>query len=79
MQRNELGATVSQIEHQLGGVDRGIAAARRWVRNPAVIVGGVALVALVGPKRLMRLATRGAMVYSTARRFIRLRRAGRSI
>jgi hypothetical protein len=35
----------------------------------------VALVALVGPKRLMRWATRGALIYSTAKRFIRLRRS----
>lgn len=75
VQRRELGATMSQIEHQLGGVDRGLGAAQRWVKNPAVIVGGVALVALVGPKRLMRWATRGALIYSTAKRFIRLRRS----
>jgi hypothetical protein len=74
-QRRELAATVSQIEHQLSGVDRGIAAVHRWIKNPVVIVGGVALVALVGPKRLMRLATRGALVYTTARRFLRLRRS----
>lgn len=74
VQRRELGATMDQIEHHLSGVDRGIGAAQRLIKNPAVIVGGVALVALIGPKRLMRWATRGALVYSTARRFMRLRR-----
>lgn len=76
VQRRELGATMNEIEHHLSGLDRGIGAAQRWIRNPAVIVGGVALVALVGPKRLMRWATRGALIYSTARRFIRLRHPG---
>jgi hypothetical protein len=74
VQRRELGDTMSDIEHQLSGVDRGIATATRVLKNPAVIVGGVALVALIGPKRLMRLMTKGALVYSTAKRLLRLRR-----
>lgn len=73
MQRRELGATMHDIEHHLSGLDRGIGAAQRLIKNPAVIIGGVALVALIGPKRLMRWATRGALVYSTARRLIRMR------
>jgi YqjK-like protein len=75
VQRRELGATMHDIEHQLGGVDRGIARVSRVLRNPAVIVGGVAIVAMVGPKRLVRWLTKGAMLYSTAKRLIRLRRA----
>jgi hypothetical protein len=78
VQRRELGATMNDIEHQLSGLDRGLGAAQRLIKHPAVIVGGVALVALVGPKRLVRWASRGALVYSTARRFINLRRQGRS-
>jgi hypothetical protein len=74
VQRRELGATVNEIEHQLSGVDRGIARVSSVLKNPAVIVGGVALVAMVGPKRLMRWITKGAVLYSTAKRFIRLRR-----
>lgn len=74
VQRRELGATVGDIEHQLSGVDRGIGAATRLIKNPAVIVGGVAVVAMIGPKRLMRWLTKGALAYSTAKRFMRLRR-----
>jgi hypothetical protein len=74
LQRNQLGATMNEIEHQLGGLDRGIARTTRVLKNPAVIIGAVALVAMVGPKRLMRWATKGALVYSTAKRLIRLRR-----
>ncbi|MET0534430.1 MAG: YqjK family protein [Steroidobacter sp.] len=74
VQRRELGSTMNDIEHQLSGFDRGISTATRVLKNPAVIVGGVALVAMVGPKRLMRWATKGALVYSTAKRLLRLRR-----
>ena len=74
VQRRQLGSTMHEIEHQLSGLDRGIGAAQRLIRNPAVLVGGVALVALIGPKRLMRWATRGALIYSTAKRFARMRR-----
>jgi hypothetical protein len=73
VQRRELGATMNDIEHQLSGVDRGISRVSRVLKNPVVIVGGVALVAMVGPKRLMRWVTKGALLYSTAKRFIRLR------
>lgn len=75
VQRRELGATMNEIEHHLSGLDRGIGAAQRLVKNPAVLVGAVAVVALVGPKRLMRWVSRGALIYTTARRFIRLRQS----
>jgi hypothetical protein len=73
VQRRELGATMNEIEDQLSGVDRGISRVSRVLKNPAVIVGGVAIVAMVGPKRLMRWITKGAVLYSTAKRLIRLR------
>jgi hypothetical protein len=73
LQRRQLGETMNEIEHHLSGVDRGISVARRLAKSPAVIVGGVAIFALVGPRRLMRWATRGALVYSTAKRLLRLR------
>ena len=38
-----------------------------------VLIGGVAAVAIIGPKRLMGWVSRGALIYSTARRFMRLR------
>lgn len=74
VQRQQLGETMNEIEHQLSGVDRGIARTTRVLKNPAVIVGGIAIVAMVGPKRLVRLLTRGAVIYSTAKRLMRLRR-----
>lgn len=74
VQRRALGSTMSEIEHHLGGLDRGLGAAQRLLKNPAVLIGGVAVVALIGPKRLIRWVSRGALIYTTARRFMRLRR-----
>lgn len=74
VQRRQLGSTMNEIEHHLSGLDRGLGAAQRLIKNPAVLIGGVAVVALIGPKRLMRWVSRGALIYTTARRFIRLRR-----
>jgi hypothetical protein len=73
LQRQHLAKTALEIESQLGGVDRGVSLVRNVVRSPALIMGGVALVALVGPKRLLRWASRGALFYTTARRLLRLR------
>lgn len=74
VQRRQLGDTAEEIEHQLGRVDRGIAAVRGALRNPALIGAAVAIVALVGPSRLLRWSTKGLMMYSTARQLLRLRR-----
>ena len=74
VQRLQLGESAEEIEHELGRVDRGLAAVRRVLRHPVMIGGAVAVVALVGPRRLLRWATSGLMWYSTARSLIRLRR-----
>ena len=76
MQRRQLGSSMNEIEHHLSGLDRGVGAAQRLAKNPAVLIGSVAVVALIGPKRLMRWVSRGALIYSTARRLIRLRQQG---
>lgn len=73
VQRRALGSTMNEIEHHLSGLDRGLGAAHRALKNPAVLIGGVAVVALIGPKRLMSWVSRGALIYTTARRFMRLR------
>jgi hypothetical protein len=72
VQRQHLGETADQIEGQLSRVDRGISIARSIVRRPVMIVAGVALIALLGPKRLLRWAGRGAILYSTTRRLLRV-------
>jgi hypothetical protein len=74
VQRRQLGESAEEIEHELGRVDRGVAAVRRVLRHPAMIGGALAVVALIGPRRLLRWTTSGLMWYSTARSLIRLRR-----
>ena len=74
VQRRQLGESAEEIEHELGKLDRGVAVVRRVLRHPAMIGGAIAVVAMVGPKRLLRWATHGLMLYSTARSLLRLRR-----
>ena len=74
VQRQQLGETAQEIEHELGRVDRGLAVVRRVLRSPVLIGGAIAVVALVGPRRLVRWGTRGLMLYSTARQLLRFRR-----
>jgi hypothetical protein len=74
VQRRELAETSEEIEHELGRVDRGVAAIRRVLGSPVLIGGAIAVVALVGPRRLLRWSSKGLMLYSTARQLLRLRR-----
>jgi hypothetical protein len=74
VQRQQLAETAEEIEHELGRIDKGIEAVRRVLRSPAMIGGAIALVALVGPRRLVRWGTKGLMLYSTTRQLLRLRR-----
>jgi len=74
VQRRQLGETAEEIEHELGRLDRGVAIVRRVLRHPAMIGGAIAVVALIGPRRLVRWSTNGLMLYSTARQLLRLRR-----
>jgi len=68
VQRSHLGEAALDIEVRLGRVDRAVAVVRRLIRNPLFIVGGIAVVALIGPKRLLGLASRAAVAYPTVRR-----------
>ena len=74
VQRRQLAETSEEIEHDLGRVDRGLAVIRGVLRSPAFIGGAIAVVALIGPRRLLRWSTKGLMLYSTARQILRLRR-----
>lgn len=72
VQRLELAQTAREIEEHLSGLDRGVNAVRAVVRNRAIVAGGVAIVAMLGPRRLLGWATRGALFYSTAKRALRM-------
>lgn len=71
-QRRHLAQSAREIETHLVGVDRSVNTVRKVVRNPLWIAGGVALVTLLGPRRLLGWATRGALFYSTAKRVVRM-------
>jgi YqjK-like protein len=70
-QRQDLAQTADEIESKLSGIERGVAIVRGVARKPALLIVGVALIALLGPNRLLRWASRGALFYSTARRVMR--------
>jgi len=72
IQREHLGRTIEDIETRLEGIDRGIAIARSVVRKPIVLAGGIALIALIGPRRLLRIAGRSAVLFATGRRVMRI-------
>jgi YqjK-like protein len=74
VQRRELAETAEDIEHELGRVDRGVAAIRGVLKSPVMIGGVIAVITLVGPRRLLRWSSKGLMFYSTARQLLRLRR-----
>ena len=74
VQRRQLADTTEEIEHELGRVDRGLAAIRRVLSSPVLIGGAIVIIVLAGPRRLMRWSTKGLMLYSTARQLLRLRR-----
>ena len=74
VQRRQLADITEEIEHELGRVDRGLAVIRRVLSSPVLIGGAIAIVALAGPRRLVRWSTKGLMLYSTARQLLKLRR-----
>ena len=74
VQRSHLAQQANDIQGSLSGVDRSVVAVRKLVRNPLLIVGGVALIAWVGPKRLVRWVSQGAIFYSSAKRVVQLMR-----
>jgi hypothetical protein len=68
-----LAAEVEQIAARLERVDGRIDAVRRFFARPWLLLGGVAsLLALLGPRKLIRIGTRSAMWLGTARRVMRL-------
>ena len=71
-QRSHLAANVRHIESKLGGLDRGIDAVRRFAARPLLIAGGIALLTMIGPRRMVRWAGRGAMLFATSKRVLRL-------
>ena len=76
LERRQLAQAAHETERHLAGIDRSVNAVRRIVRNPALVVGAIGIVVFVGPKRVLGFASRAFMLYTTARRLLRLRRGG---
>lgn len=74
VQRAELAQTVDRIESRLGTVDHGISIVRRYAAKPLLVTGGIALLAIIGPRRLFRWAGRGAVLLTAGQRIMRLLR-----
>jgi hypothetical protein len=67
-QRDELSALSNSLEQRLGRVDRAVYLVRRAMSAPILIGVVVAIGLFLGPRRLIRLASRGAFVVSMVRR-----------
>ncbi|HEY5808181.1 MAG TPA: YqjK family protein [Povalibacter sp.] len=74
IQRAELARQVAQVEARLGPVDRGINIFRYYASQPLLIGGAIALFTALGPKRLVRWISRGAVFFTAGRRVMRFLR-----
>lgn len=75
VQRGVLANSTRDIEQRLRGVDHVIDLAKRVVVQPMLLAGALTVVMMVGPRRLLRWAGRGLVLFSTGRKL--LRRSGR--
>jgi YqjK-like protein len=73
-QREHMDALARDIQARLSGIDRSIDMVRTVAAKPLVIAGAIAVVALVGPRRLLSIAGRGAMFLTTGGRVLKMLR-----
>ncbi len=69
-QRNELEDLIGQIEAPIHRIDNVILRVRDFARRPPVMLGALATVFLIGPRKLMRVAGKTWFWISTARSLI---------
>ena len=72
LQRHQIAQLGGDIEARLAGVDRVIRFARNIADRPILVVAAAAGALLLGPWRILRWASRGAVVYSAVRNVQRL-------
>lgn len=70
IQRRHLGAIAADLQYELSGIDRTVLMMRRVASKPIVVSAGVALLTLIGPKRALRWATKGAFWYSAGKKVL---------
>jgi hypothetical protein len=70
IQRRHLGAIAAELQYELSGIDRTVLMMRRVASKPVVVSAGVALLTLIGPKRALRWATKGAFWYGAGKKVL---------
>jgi hypothetical protein len=68
MQRQEAGHLGSQIEAQLVIADRVIGIASIVTKRPVIVFAAIAGTLLLGPWRILRWASHGALLFTAARK-----------
>lgn len=72
-QRALLVAAADEIIGRLDRIDQRINAVRRFLQHPWLLLGAIAAMALLfGPRKLLRIASRSALWFTTAQRVLRL-------
>jgi hypothetical protein len=72
VQRIHLGDETRHLEAKLAGVDRAINVVRNIAKQPLLIAAAVAVLALIGPRRIVSVAGRCAVLFTTGKRVMRL-------
>jgi len=72
LQRRAIAGEGADIAERLGGVESKVSLARQLLSLPALGIGAAILLAVVGPVRAIRLASRALVVLTVARRAVRL-------
>lgn len=76
-QREHLKVLAGTLKGRLAGIDQGIEVARTIAKKPLVVVGAIAMVSFIGPRRVLRALTRSAMFIATGQRLVSLWRGSR--
>lgn len=68
LQRSEVAHLVDDMEVRLAKADRVIAAVGVVARNPVLLLGGISAILILGPWRIARWLSQGAMLFGIVRR-----------
>lgn len=67
VQRQQLAAELGPIEARIRVADEKILQVRNFAQQPLVLASGAALAFALGPRRLLRLASKAMFLFSAAR------------
>jgi hypothetical protein len=72
LQRQQVSFMTAAIEGQLGTADRVFSIASAVGKNPLFVVAALTGAMMIGPWRLLRWASQGALLFNVARKILRL-------